>query len=71
MHLMLEFLPLHFILKFKLGLELDFVNAKQNRKEKKRERKYRKETPSPYWAKCVGRPNAVRGHCALQAGICP
>jgi hypothetical protein len=35
MHLMLEFLPLHFILKFKLGLELDFVNAKENRKEKK------------------------------------
>jgi hypothetical protein len=32
---MLEFLPLHFILKFKLGLELDFVNAKENRKEKK------------------------------------
>ena len=35
MHLMLEFLPLHFFLKFKLGLELDFVNAKENRKEKK------------------------------------
>jgi hypothetical protein len=35
MHLMLEFLPLHFILKFKLGIELDFVNAKENKKGNK------------------------------------
>jgi hypothetical protein len=35
MHLMLEFSPLHFILKFELGLEFEFVNAKENRKRKK------------------------------------
>jgi hypothetical protein len=33
MHLMLEFLLLHFILKFELGLEFEFVNAKENTKK--------------------------------------
>jgi hypothetical protein len=39
MHLMLEFLPLHFILKFELGLEFEFVNAKENRKINKKKKK--------------------------------
>jgi hypothetical protein len=43
MHLMLEFSPLRFILKFELGLEFEFVNAKENRKRNKK----RKENPLP------------------------
>jgi hypothetical protein len=51
MHLMLEFSLLRSILKFELGLEFEFVNAKENTKKRKKEKK-----PPPRT-----RPNALGG----------
>ena len=69
MHLMLEFSPLHFILKFELGHEFEFVNAKENRKRKKYKKE--KKPPSPYWANSAGSPTQSAATAPWPTSSCP